>query len=350
MHIAAAVLLVVGNNHDVQDRLRKSNEQLCSRYRGPISEHWRHPSADRQLGHFRRSLHLFAGSVLQFGVRFGLSMREILNAFEHPPAWGFDSFVGLPEEEGGKHVSGDWKVGDYAALTSKHRGRYGLRQREELTSDPAKQAAAMDQMLRQIKGYGQGNLTLVKGFYNVSLTDELARDVLARGGPAMYVDIDCDLYISSIQALDWVFRNGLAKVGTVIAYDDWWVLPCIHAIWPSGVVRADAPTSEEALVKLGGEIEAHYEIARKYNVFFECVCGPCAEHDNPRAAGLEQGDQAEDLESWRVAFVVRNFSRPEGGFKVSPAYIHEFARHSGMCKAVKARFDPGKARTAKISL
>ena len=39
--------------------------------------------------------------------------------------------------------------------------------------------------------------------------------------PALYVDIDADLYSSSLQALEWLFRMGLIVPGTVIGYDDW---------------------------------------------------------------------------------------------------------------------------------
>ena len=44
--------------------------------------------------------------------------------------------------------------------------------------------------------------------------------------PASYIDVDCDIYTGSIQALEWAFRSGVAQVGTVIGYDDWWVMPC----------------------------------------------------------------------------------------------------------------------------
>jgi hypothetical protein len=37
-------------------------------------------------------------------------------------------------------------------------------------------------------------------------------------GPALYVDIDADLFSSTWTALDWLFREGLMKPGTVIGY------------------------------------------------------------------------------------------------------------------------------------
>ena len=41
------------------------------------------------------------------------------------------------------------------------------------------------------------------------------------------MEIDCDLYVSSVQALDFMFRNRLIVSGTLIGYDDWWVVPCV---------------------------------------------------------------------------------------------------------------------------
>lgn len=78
-----------------------------------------------------------------------------------------------------------------------------------------------------------------------------------------YVDIDCDLYISSIQALDWIFKNKLAKVGTIIGYDDWWVDSC-----SAGAGNLHPLDTSEG--------RAHLEITEKYNIEFECVGGSCS--------------------------------------------------------------------------
>ena len=64
--------------------------------------------------------------------------------------------------------------------------------------------------------------------------------------PAFFIDVNCDLYISTIQALNWVFKHNLAKKGTLILYDDW----------------QNTPFGE-------GESLAHMQIAEKYMVQFE---------------------------------------------------------------------------------
>ena len=56
----------------------------------------------------------------------------------------------------------------------------------------------------------------IKGRFQDSLVPGLAA---RRGmGPAVYVDIDADLFSSTWTALDWLFREGLMKPGTVIGY------------------------------------------------------------------------------------------------------------------------------------
>ena len=54
--------------------------------------------------------------------------------------------------------------------------------------------------------------------------------------PALYLQIDCDLYVSAYQALDWMLANKLVVAGTIIGYDDW-------------------TTGGE-----GGEAQAHHEV------------------------------------------------------------------------------------------
>ena len=102
--------------------------------------------------------------------------------------WGFDSFKGLPDETDAiKNY--DFRRGAYAAT--------------------ANVASLVNQL------GGPRFVDFVIGFYSDSLTGSLR----ANKGmlPAMYIDIDTDLYISSIQALDWLFKNGLA-IGCFLAF------------------------------------------------------------------------------------------------------------------------------------
>eukprot|EP00966_Prymnesium_polylepis_P003602 82265-Prymnesium_polylepis.1 len=68
--------------------------------------------------------------------------------------------------------------------------------------------------------------------------------------PALYVDVDADLYISTIQCLEWLFCSGLMRAGsrngTVVRYDDW-----------------GGPTGAHELV---GERRAHLEVTNRHSV------------------------------------------------------------------------------------
>eukprot|EP00966_Prymnesium_polylepis_P169822 3926101-Prymnesium_polylepis.1 len=53
---------------------------------------------------------------------------------------------------------------------------------------------------------------LVRGFYNESLTASLAK----RMRPALFVMIDCDLYVSALAALEWLCESRLLVQGTLV--------------------------------------------------------------------------------------------------------------------------------------
>merc|ERR1719277_1861501 len=111
--------------------------------------------------------------------------------------WGFDSFEGLPD-----------------------------------TADDVKQQAFTPGLFRATKTQkqiedtlgGPERISLIKGWFSDSLTPDLHKQRKMK--PAAYIDIDSDLYISSFQALDWMFSSNLVQPGTYIGYDDWWDNPC----------------------------------------------------------------------------------------------------------------------------
>eukprot|EP00966_Prymnesium_polylepis_P021603 496708-Prymnesium_polylepis.1 len=167
----------------------------------------------------------------QFGVFGGTSMATIRSFFPHDHLFGFDSFEGFPQESSQEK----WKQLDFAAGTFKFNNMDVLRQK---AGEPT---------------------TFIRGFYNVSLTKDLAASAAMK--PARYIDIDCDLYVSTIDALTWMFKSGLVAVGTLIGYDDWWITPC----------------SKKALPNLSpldtAEGRAHKEIAETFGVRFSCAIG-----------------------------------------------------------------------------
>lgn len=71
--------------------------------------------------------------------------------------------------------------------------------------------------------------------------------------PALYVDIDCDLYSSSVTVLEWLFENKLIVPGTIIWYDD---------------IAAGGGYS-------GGEGLVHRQAVRKYEVVAKEIRPAC---------------------------------------------------------------------------
>lgn len=163
--------------------------------------------------------------VYEFGVYTGGTMRGIarrLRGFGH--LWGFDSFQGLPVEAKGVRLEGrHWLPGAFSAADAL--SEYSLPQ--------------LLQALREKIEYS--NLTLVPGFYNESLNDTLWRR--HRFQPALLVDVDVDLYSSSMQCLTWMLDRRLIVPGTLVRYDDF-----------------RQPRQRF------GEGRAHREITRKYRI------------------------------------------------------------------------------------
>ena len=194
--------------------------------------------------------------------------------------WGFDSFLGLPSTE--EVVPHTWQRGAYS-------------------SDPRRN------LIRQL-GPAVG---FIAGFYNESLRDD---GIVSFHGlePARYVDIDVDLYGSAFDALDFMFRNGLMVQGTLLGYDDWWVLPCLNKSVQSPL---DA-----------GEGRAHREIATKYDVEFECLAGGCLSLHGPNG-------HVRATNGWGALFAIRSIGRGRCfyGFNMTSAEVQLFRKLDHLC-------------------
>lgn len=166
--------------------------------------------------------------LYEFGVYTGKGIGQKLNylnaAIGVKPhhVWAFDSFEGLP-------VTEDNPGSGYLDVRSIH--------------DSLRDWNATEKYV--LENIGFENTTLIKGFYNESLNVELVERHHMR--PAWWVNIDCDLYISTFQALDWMFKNKLMRPGTIVYYDD-----------------LQTQTKER-----NAEVKAHREITAKYNVVWK---------------------------------------------------------------------------------
>jgi hypothetical protein len=105
--------------------------------------------------------------------------------------FAFDSFEGLPSTQGQEQE--EWAEGSYAC--------------------------SQDQFKRIITNDGVDlkDVVMVPGFYDATLTNDLKKQAsLTR---AAIVHIDCDLYESTILALNFV--TDLLVQGSIIIFDDW---------------------------------------------------------------------------------------------------------------------------------
>lgn len=123
------------------------------------------------------------GLILEFGVAGGVSTRLIAANAEPRRIHGFDSFEGLP---------GDWSG------THEQKGRYT--QHGKLPRVPA-------------------NVQLHKGWFDATLPGFLA----ANPGPVSFINVDCDVYDSTIYVLNQL--KDRFRPGSVILFDEYYNYP-----------------------------------------------------------------------------------------------------------------------------
>ena len=160
-------------------------------------------------GRLTRLLNDFASpnkDIYQFGVYTGNGLKKIAHSVKHfGHLYGFDSFQGIPEEpkeEQAAYWTTDFRKGGYSAADAFN--VYNL--------------SALMGAVAQIVNRPH-NLTLIPGFFSSSLTPDLLRR--HRFQPALHVDVDVDIFTSTMQCLEWMFINRLIVPSTFVRYDDW---------------------------------------------------------------------------------------------------------------------------------
>jgi hypothetical protein len=133
-----------------------------------------------------------------FGVAHGQTVTELSSGFSTlsmalPHMHLFDSFQGLPQERSGIAIPPIWHVGAYREPSST--------------------------LKKKLESIGLHDYTLHDGWFKDTLDPLLVANASFK--PAVYVDIDADLYSSTIDILDFMFSHDLIRSGTLIGYDDW---------------------------------------------------------------------------------------------------------------------------------
>lgn len=194
-------------------------------------------------GRLTRLLNAFASpnkDIYQFGVYTGTGLKKIgtrVKGFGH--LWGFDSFRGIPDEPKAEQVywTNDFRQGGYSAADAL--GVYNL-------------TALMHNVARYID---RPNMTLVPGFFNESLNADLLQRY--RLQPALHVDVDVDIFTSTLQCLSWMFENRLIVPSTFVRYDDW--------------PNVNATHGKAAGTTFYGQKKAHALLTQRFNVEWKPV-------------------------------------------------------------------------------
>ena len=158
---------------------------------------------------------------------------------ETGPHWGFDSFEGLPPEADGMELECKaWLPGSFSAADQFGAYTFG---------------EVRDKILEHVGPKYAPQTKLIKGFFSDSLTPTLKAEKGMK--PALLIDVDVDLYVSCVQCMEWMIQQGLLVKGTVVYYDD------------VSIVKADG----------GGELRAHEELSKKYNLEWRKLHDSCWE-------------------------------------------------------------------------
>ena len=268
------------------------------------------PIAFSTMGHLRRqgrvqSIGIELTDLYYFGIPTSMSMTT--NISDLQPArhvWGFDSFTGLPEGS-----SEDVNISVW------HKGAYGRTFR-------GNSPQTIERRFNGLFG-GQSRCSVIPGMFSESLRPGLASELGMR--PALYVDIDVDLFSSSYEALKFLFTNKLVAPGTVIFYDDYWVIS-----------RSKAQEGDYIDPATVGEGLAHTRITNEFGAQFACLAGPCRVDSHVSETPCNAFSYSRCCGCIKVAVGLLGFGKPDSGL--------DTFTHAELKAALDAMNDRGRCR------
>ena len=156
------------------------------------------------------------GDYLEFGVfeglSFDLALRSASKYFKQkqssPRFFAFDSFLGLPLPDA-KYDSDFFREGAYSTTQKKFKERISRAARKF-------------------------DVVIIPGFFKETLTSELVAK--HKMTAASFINIDCDLYDSTITVLRFV--TPLLQSGTVLYFDDWFFSKGAQTVGEVGACNA----------------------------------------------------------------------------------------------------------------
>ena len=160
------------------------------------------------------------GDIFEFGTYTGNYLRRLVRgAIEQNCGFknvrGFDSWVGLPREQDNIWNNPDWP--EFAFSLSKD---YNLKSTEDCIKFVCKR---IDEFLGDLP---KPPLYFYSGWFNETLTKKLGKELENK---CSYCHIDCDLYISTKDVMEWLFTHNILIPGALVRYDDWGSTPLYTA-------------------------------------------------------------------------------------------------------------------------
>lgn len=187
-----------------------------------------------------KNILLTDGDIYEFGVFAGLSLYIFVYFFSSinkiKKFHGFDSFKGLPLEKNDKLNMPEWSEGFLSVIDGPNRLSCDVN-----TVEDAKNFISKKWNFNTF----EKNINLIDGFFCDSLNENTYKKY--NMGKASIIDFDADQYTSTTECWDFIIKNNILQIGTLLFYDDWGL-------------------ENEYLY---GESKAHLEFTKKYNI--ECI-------------------------------------------------------------------------------
>lgn len=164
---------------------------------------------------------------MEFGVNAGTSLLEFYDFYTKHGIkknfFGFDSFVGLPEEK--FDVNSPWKTGKFSC-----------------------DGKINPELLNK------NDISIYNGWFSETLVYNADLYNKTHNKKVGIAHIDCDIYTSTLQVLDFLLTNNLLCDGSLLIYDDW------------GSFLMNGMNEYE-----NGQSKAHIDIENRYNIKFKHV-------------------------------------------------------------------------------
>ena len=145
------------------------------------------------------NLQIWNGNLIEFGVYHADTLRRLVKGFTFDEVWGFDSFQGLPADAI-NDGNPDWREGSFNVLL------------DDNFTDTNEAMAYIRAKVRHPK------LSLVEGWFKDSLTADIGKKL---AGTCSYAHIDTDIFSSTLDCLNWLFKYKVMKPGCIMRFDDW---------------------------------------------------------------------------------------------------------------------------------